>query len=218
VIRQDKETTKLRVVFDGSAKPSKDDLSLNDCLQKGPNLVPHLFDTVVNFRGYPIGLVADIEKAFHQIHIAPDDRKMLKFLWFEDISQDPPTLKEYEFRRLPFGLTPSRAILSSTISHHLSRYKEIEPEIVSLLLESLYVDDFAGGAYDDDEALHIYRTSHDLMSKGGFKLRKWHSNSASIRDFIATQEDANESVKDEITNAIQNPLITTSVLTQKYVK
>ena len=70
-----------------------------------------------------------------------------------------------------------------------------------MLLESLYVDDFAGGAYDDDEALHIYRTSHDLMSKSGFKLRKWHSNSASIRDFIATQEDANGSVKDEVTNA-----------------
>ena len=116
VIRQDKKTTKLRVVFDGSAKPSKDDLSLNDCLQKSPNLVPHLFDTVVNFRGYPIGLVADIEKAFHQIQIAPDDRKMLKFLWFEDISQDPPTLKEYEFRRLPFGLTPQFCYL---IQHHL---------------------------------------------------------------------------------------------------
>ena len=116
VIRQDKETTKLRVVFDGSAKPSKDDLSLNDCLQKGPNLVPHLFDTVVNFRGYPIGLVADIEKAFHQIQIAPDDRKMLKFLWFEDISQDPPTLKEYEFRRLPFGLIPQSCYL---MQHHL---------------------------------------------------------------------------------------------------
>ena len=100
----------------GSAKPSKDDLSLNDCLQKGPNLVPHLFDTVVNFRGYLIGLVADIEKAFHQIQIAPDDRKMLKFLWFEDISQDPPTLKEYEFRRLPFGLTPQFCYL---IQHHL---------------------------------------------------------------------------------------------------
>ncbi|CAB4022781.1 Hypothetical predicted protein [Paramuricea clavata] len=51
---------------------------------------------------------------------------------------------------------------------------EIGPEIVSLLLESLNVDDFARGAYDDDEALHIYRTSHDLMSKGG-----WHSNSVS---------------------------------------
>ena len=45
VIKQDRQTTKLRVIFDGSAKSSNDDLSLNDCLQKGPNLVPHLFDT-----------------------------------------------------------------------------------------------------------------------------------------------------------------------------
>ena len=44
VIRQDKETTKLRVVFGGSAKATKDDVSLNDCLEKGPNLVPHLFE------------------------------------------------------------------------------------------------------------------------------------------------------------------------------
>ncbi|XP_028412045.1 uncharacterized protein LOC114534774 [Dendronephthya gigantea] len=195
---EDKETIKLRVVFDGSARSSKDDVSLNDCLEKGPNLVPHLFDTVVNFRGYPIGLLANIEKAFHQIAIATDDRKMLKFLWFEDINQDSPTVKEYEFRRLPFGLTSSPSILSSIIAHHLSKYKEIEPEIVALLLESLNVDDFAGGAYDDDEALDIYRKSQDLMSKVGFKLRKWHSNSEYIRNCISAQENAIEGSKDEL--------------------
>jgi len=106
------------VVFDGSAKSTKDDVSLNDCLEKGPNLVPHLFDTVIKFRGYPIGIVADIEKAFHQIQIAPEDRRMLKFLWFDDIDKESPEIKEYQFRRLPFGLTPSPAIwpaLSVTI-------------------------------------------------------------------------------------------------------
>ncbi len=82
---------------------------------------------------------------------------MLKFFWFDDITRDHPTLKEYEFRRLPFGLTPSPAILSTIICHHLSKYKEIDPETVSLLLESLYVDDFAGGANNDNEALRIYR-------------------------------------------------------------
>ena len=73
VIKQGRQTTKLRVVFDGSAKASNDDLSLNDCLQKGPNLVPHLFDTVIKFRGYPIGIITDIEKAFHEIQITSDD-------------------------------------------------------------------------------------------------------------------------------------------------
>ena len=111
VVRQDKETSKVRVVFDGSAKSSKDDLSLNECLEKGPNL-PNLFDTIVKFRGYPVGLVADVEKAFYQILIAPDDRKLLRFLWVDDVFKDNPTVKQYQFRRLPFGLTPSPAILS----------------------------------------------------------------------------------------------------------
>ena len=190
VIRQDKETTKLRVVFDGSAKSGKDSLALNDCLEKGPNLVPHLFDTVVKFRGYPIGIVADIEKAFHQIQIAPDDRRMLKFLWFDDIEKERPEIKQYQFRRLPFGLTPSPAFLASTIRHHLSLYQEREPKIVSLLRDSLYVDDFAGGAYEDTEALQIYDKSKKLMKNGGFTLRKWNSNSKSLRENIAAQETA----------------------------
>ena len=80
VIRQDKQTTKLRIVFDGSAKPSKDDFSINDFLEKGPNSVPLLFDIIIRFREYPIGLTADIEKAFHQVQIAPEDRDMIKFL------------------------------------------------------------------------------------------------------------------------------------------
>ena len=62
VMKQDRETTKLRVVFDGSAK-SSNDLSLNDCLQKGPNLVPHPFNTVIKFRGYPIGIIADMKSS-----------------------------------------------------------------------------------------------------------------------------------------------------------
>ena len=64
VVREDKQTTKLRLVFDGSAKPDGNSPSINECLEKGPNLVPNLFDTVIKFRGYPIGIVSHIEKAF----------------------------------------------------------------------------------------------------------------------------------------------------------
>ena len=48
---------------------------------------------VIKFRGNPIGIIADIEKAFHQIQIAPDDRRMLKFRWLDDIERGRPEVK-----------------------------------------------------------------------------------------------------------------------------
>ena len=47
VIREDKTTTKLRVVLDGAARSSKFDFSINDCLSKGPNLLVSLFSRTI---------------------------------------------------------------------------------------------------------------------------------------------------------------------------
>lgn len=69
MIREDKETTKLHIVFDGSAKLESNHFSLNDCLKKWLNLTLSIFDILVKFRTYPIGMAANIEKAFHQIVI-----------------------------------------------------------------------------------------------------------------------------------------------------
>ena len=69
---------------------------------------------------------------------------------------------------------------------------------MSLLRDSFYVDDFAGGAYKDSEALQIYRTSQELMHKGGFPLRKWNSNSISVRESIKVQENCSANEMNEI--------------------
>ena len=177
VVRREKSTTKVRVVFDGSAKHAESAFSINKCLEKGPNLVPHLFDVLVKFRGYPIGIAADVEKAFHQIEIHPDDRKMLRFLWFDDIFKEHPEIVQFQFCRLVFGLTPSPAILSSLIQHHLEKYEQKEPMVTALLQDSFYVDDFVGGSTHDDQAIEIYEKSNAIMKDGGFGLRKWISNS-----------------------------------------
>jgi hypothetical protein len=177
VLKSERETTKLRVVFDGSARPDIDSPSINECLQKGPNRIPPLFDTIIKFRSYPVGIVSDIEKTIHQVQISPSDRCMLRFLWFDDIRKDNPTIKRFQFRRLVFGLTPGPAILSTVIQNHLSQHDEKGAVISQLLKESLYVDDFAGGADNDQEALDIYDKSQEVMKKGAFVLRKWNSNS-----------------------------------------
>ena len=58
----------LRVVLDDLDKSSSDDLLLKNCLEKKP-ICSHVFHTVFNFRFYSFGLVADVEKAFHETQI-----------------------------------------------------------------------------------------------------------------------------------------------------
>ena len=84
VIRQDRETTKLWIVYDGSAKSPEHEHSLNDCLQTGPNYIPQLIDVLINFRWNSIALTADIEKAFLMVGINDANKGMLRFLWFKD--------------------------------------------------------------------------------------------------------------------------------------
>ncbi len=164
-------------------------MSINECLETGPNLLPHLFDVVIKFRGYPIAMVADVEKAFHQVIIAPEDRRMIRFLWFDDVDKDNPEIVTYQFCHLPFGLTSSPTILSSVLQHHFSKHQDRLPDLVSLLKDSFYLDDLATGASNDEEANRIYEQSSDLMSQGGFRLRKWHTNSEALRERIMTKED-----------------------------
>ena len=85
VVRADRDPTKLRIVFDGSAKTYSDHLSLNDRLMNGPNYVPHLIDVLLRFRCHQYALTADIEKAFLQIEIREEDRDKLRFLWLRDV-------------------------------------------------------------------------------------------------------------------------------------
>ncbi|XP_045032633.1 uncharacterized protein LOC123474486 [Daphnia magna] len=63
VVRKDKITSKVRPVFNGSAKP-KTGFSANDCLEEGPNLNPDILDVILTFRLNPIAWTADIRQAF----------------------------------------------------------------------------------------------------------------------------------------------------------
>ena len=74
VIHREASTTKLRVVYDASAKSGKGGTSLNDCLHKGPSLNPLLFDILLRFREKRVALIGDIEKAFLNIEVDKGDR------------------------------------------------------------------------------------------------------------------------------------------------
>ena len=79
VVRRDKTTTKIRVVYDASAKTSGP--SLNECLNPGPKFDQRIVDLLSRFRLHRIAVIADIEKAFLMISVAAGDREFLRFLW-----------------------------------------------------------------------------------------------------------------------------------------
>ena len=62
VVRLDKTTIKLRIVYDASSK--SDCPSLNECLHKGPKFNQLILDLLLRLRSYGIALMADVEKAF----------------------------------------------------------------------------------------------------------------------------------------------------------
>ena len=63
VVKEDRATTKLRVVYDASAR-SRSEPTLNDCLLSGPALTPLIFDVLLRFRLHKVALIGDLEKAF----------------------------------------------------------------------------------------------------------------------------------------------------------
>jgi len=64
VVTPSKNTKMVRIVYDASAKTRKGNLSLNEYLYRGLVISPNLYGLLIRFRLSPIGIVADVEKAF----------------------------------------------------------------------------------------------------------------------------------------------------------
>lgn len=119
VMREASSSTKLRVVFNGSANIGN--ASLNKHLMVGPNLLPALDDILMRWRTHRYVLAADIEKIYRQILVDPEDRDMQRIIWRYERSDE---LREY--RLLRFVLCsfsgdahspPARARRGSAIPH-----------------------------------------------------------------------------------------------------
>ena len=188
VIRQDKKTTKLRVVYDASARGEGP--SLNDCLYAGPKFEQSIMDIILRFRSHKVALIADIEKAFLQISIKEEDRDALRFLWFDDVAKKHPEITTLRFTRVPFGVTSSPFLLNATIQYHLNKYTTVFPETVQKISQSIYVDDIAFGADSDDSAFTLYSDSKTMLRDGGFNLRKFVTNSSVLLEKIEENEGA----------------------------
>ena len=191
VIRRDKSSTKVRVVYDASCSQGISP-SLNQCLHIGPSFGQCILDVLIRFRMHKVALVGDVEKAFLMVSITERDRDALHFLWFNDVSVVTPTLIKYRFTRVVFGMASSPFLLNATLRHHIERYEELDPTFVSKFIRGIYVDDVTTGAVDENACYEFYLKSKIRLSEAGFNLRKFISNSPSlIRRIVANERKIN---------------------------
>ena len=200
VIKSEKTSTKVRVVYDASS--SVVGPSLNQSVYQGPCLLPKIFHVLVKFRWHKIGIVAVIEKAFLNIEISENDRDYLRVLWFKDVYSQNPEILIYRFTRVVFGVACSPFHLNATLEYMLSVKdsnirKTVEElkgklnlsrrDILNTLLnikESLYVDDLNSGGEDVESCYKLFKIALAITKAGGFNLRKWASNSPELMSRI----------------------------------
>ena len=174
MVKENSTSTRVRPVFDGSAC-GPNGVSLNDCLEVGPTLVPSLVEVLLRFRRWKVAVTADISKAFLQIALRSEDQDCHRFLW-----QCGEQLRVMRFKRVTFGVCCSPFLLGATIRHHLSLYPP--SRAVCEMTENFYVDDLVSGADSEKEASTLLHEAQVVMSEANMCLTKCMSNCRMVFD------------------------------------
>ena len=188
VMKESSTTTKLLVVFDGSAKTSTN-FSLNDILLVGPTLQPDIFDLIIRFRQYKIGMTADIAKMYRQIALAPNAKAFHRILW-----RDEPTQKieHLQMTRVTYGI-------ASSSYHSIRSLQETakstnDERVAQALLNDFYVDDFLSGSDNEFEAEQLQDGLIKALGGAKMQLRKWVSNDPKLIERLPEELRGSETV------------------------
>ena len=180
VFKEASTSTKLRVVFDGSAATTTG-LSLNQALYVGPTLQATLSETLIKFRTYPVALNADVSKMYREVQLSTTDKDLHRFVWREDPSSP---VKDYRMTRVTFGVSASPFLAVRTLQQTADDHGEEYPKATQHIRHSFYVDDFLGGADNPEEAVLLFNQLREILQKGGFQLRKWRTSSKEVLSHI----------------------------------
>ncbi|XP_067216874.1 uncharacterized protein [Linepithema humile] len=156
-------TTKLRVVFNASCK-TRNGSSLNDHLLIGPKLQQDLPAVLLRWRQWCYVYTADIAKMFRQIQIHPLDADFQRILWRP--SDDSSTL-HFRLLTVTYGLAPAPYLAMRVLKQLAFDEGNADPSAVSILQDSIYVDDALFGADDVRSLANARSQLVELMKKRG---------------------------------------------------
>ena len=172
VRKESSVTTKVRVVFDASAK-STTGISLNDTLMVGPNIHPPLLDVLLRFRLHKVALTANVSKMYRAVKLAEADRDYHRFVWRSDPGN---VLADYRMTRVTFGVSASSFAANMAVKQNATDFKAKYPLAAEAVDKSIYVDDCLTGADTFEEAIQLQAELQDFFNEANLLLRKWNSS------------------------------------------
>ncbi|XP_060875890.1 uncharacterized protein LOC132949125 [Metopolophium dirhodum] len=186
VIKPDSKTTKLRVVFNASARTSTG-ASLNESMYTGPKLQPDIQVVLLRSRLWKYLFMADIKQMYRQILVQPSDRDYLRILW--RFSPSSP-IDEYRLCTVTYGTSAAPFQALRTIRHLATLDGARWPVAADVLLNDTFVDDILTGANSEADALYCQDQLINLCALAQFELRKWASNNVQLLQMVPPESRA----------------------------
>ncbi|GFS56081.1 integrase catalytic domain-containing protein [Trichonephila clavipes] len=175
VLRPEKLTTKLRIVFNGSS-PTTTGISLNDILLKG-EVKEDVFETISRFRRHKFAFTTDIQKMYRQILKNPDQQDLQRIIWKHGLDAEILT---YRLKTVTYGLSNAPFLAIRTLQQLAKDEKSRFPLASETLLYDTYMDDIVSGAPDLETAQQLQSQLKDALQSCGMNLHKWSSNSPEL--------------------------------------
>ncbi|XP_057677992.1 uncharacterized protein LOC130907200 [Corythoichthys intestinalis] len=179
---------KVRVVFDCSAKFQN--TSLNEHLLTGPDLTNTLVGVLLRFRKGQVAIMCDVERMFHQFHVASKDQDYLRFLWWEKGNMEiPPSV--FRMKVHLFGAASSPGCANFGLKHLAAEGTGKSSEAtVKFIQRNFYVDDGLISLDSEEEAIQLVREARELCNAGKLHLHKFITNNKNVLATIPKQERA----------------------------
>ncbi|XP_075161791.1 uncharacterized protein LOC142234512 [Haematobia irritans] len=172
VIKPDRVTTKLRVVFNASS-PTSNKRSLNDILHTGPILQQDLVLQILKWRFFRYVFNADVTKMYRQILVDPKQTSFQRILF--RLSENEP-VEDFELLTVTFGINCAPFLAIRTLLQLAEDVQESHPLGSKIIRENLYVDDVLAGGHTVEDAISAREQLTSALDSAGFELRKWTSN------------------------------------------
>lgn len=143
---------------------------------------------LIRFGERRCGIAGDIANMFFQIRIAPEDRDMLRILWFSGPGMEGDVIA-FRFQVAPYGFRCIPSFAGYSLLYTAERnLPNVSSDVTERVTRDMFVDDLITGADSIEEGQRVIQEISKLMLSTGFKLTKWNASNEKILAVVAEND------------------------------